>query len=68
MVKFYTDLSTGTAAPLHKCCGMLRIAGNPSAAVQSRNGLFLNYYANNLYYHDHHQMMVEFHYLSQNMI
>ena len=26
-------ISTCTAAPLHKCCGMLRVASNPSAAV-----------------------------------
>ncbi|WP_455391678.1 hypothetical protein [[Eubacterium] cellulosolvens] len=53
-------MSTGTAAPLHKCCGMLRVASNPSAAVQSPDGLVLHYYANNRYYHDHHQMIVEF--------
>jgi hypothetical protein len=54
------ELSTSTAAPPYKYGGMLRVASNPSAAVQSPDGLFLYYFANNRYYHNHHQMMVEF--------
>jgi hypothetical protein len=43
------------------CSGLLH---NPSAAVQSRDGLVLFYYANNRYNDYHHQMMVEFYCLT----
>ncbi len=51
--KLKVKSSTGTAAPRHKCCGILRVASNPSVAGQSRSGLVLHYYAINRYFHDH---------------
>ena len=39
---------------------MLRIASNPSATVRSPDGLVLYYFANNRYYHNQHQIVVEF--------
>ena len=59
-------MSTSTAAPLHKYSGMLRVACNPSAAVQSPDGLVLYFSAFNRYYYNHHQMMVEFFCLNRN--
>jgi hypothetical protein len=48
------------AAPPFKYGGILRISGNPSAAMQSQDGLELYKAAIIRYKNDHHQLMVEF--------
>ena len=63
LIAFIKDVQLCQPARQHHCINAVACSGllhNPSAAVQSRDGLVLQYYADNRYYYNHHLKMVEF--------